>query len=94
MPVEGDGLWDKLGRLETWIRVAQNVAMDVSMLWKDLVGGFLIAGFLSAFVPADWWATRFLKGPPPNTIMRLSSDLGKDPDPGKDDESELTDTRD
>jgi hypothetical protein len=35
-----------------------------------------------------------LRHPPPNTIMRLSSDLGKDPDPGKDGESDLTDTRD
>jgi hypothetical protein len=34
-----------------------------------------------------------LSHPPPNTIMRISSDLRKDPDPGKDDETELTDTR-
>jgi len=65
MPVEGDGLWDKLRRRETWVRVAQNAAMDVSMLWKDLVGGFLIAGFLAAFVPSAVWATLFLKGASP-----------------------------
>ncbi len=65
MPVEGATLWDKLRNPQTAVRVAQNVAMDVSMLWKDLVGGFLIAGFLSVFVPQDWWAALFLKGVSP-----------------------------
>ncbi len=65
MPIEGATLWDKLRNPETLVRVAQNVAMDVSMLWKDLVGGFLIAGFLSAFVPQGWWAALFLKGASP-----------------------------
>ena len=65
MPVEGATLWDKLRNPQTAVRVAQNVAMDVSMLWKDLVGGFLIAGFLSVFVPQDWWAALFLKGASP-----------------------------
>ena len=65
MPVKGRTLWEKLVNLETRVRVAQNVAMDVSMLWKDLLGGFLIAGFLSAFVPPAWWAELFLKGASP-----------------------------
>ena len=65
MPVEGASLWDKLRNPQTPVRVAQNVAMDVSMLWKDLLGGFLIAGFLSAFVPHGWWAALFLKGASP-----------------------------
>jgi uncharacterized membrane protein YraQ (UPF0718 family) len=76
MPVEGDGLWDKLRRRETWIRVAQNVAMDVSMLWKDLVLGFLIAGFLSAFVPNDWWAALFLKGASPWVQVPVNAVIG------------------
>ncbi len=65
MPVEGRTLWEKLANPETRVRVAQNVAMDVSMLWKDLLGGFLIAGFLSAFVPPAWWAGLFLTGSSP-----------------------------
>ena len=65
MPVQGASLWDKLRNPQTPVRVAQNVAMDVSMLWKDLLGGFLIAGFLSAFVPHGWWAALFLKGASP-----------------------------
>jgi hypothetical protein len=76
MPVEGDGLWAKLRRRETWIRVAQNVAMDFSMLWKDLVLGFLIAGFLSAFVPNDWWAALFLKGVSPWVQVPVNAVIG------------------
>jgi uncharacterized membrane protein YraQ (UPF0718 family) len=35
------------------------------MLWKDLLGGFLIAGVLSPFVPADVWSALFIKGTSP-----------------------------
>jgi uncharacterized protein len=47
-----------------WRRVASAFVMDVSMLWKELLGGFLIAGFLSALVPEGWWQTLFLTGGP------------------------------
>ena len=50
-PVPGDTVWAKLRRPKAQVRVAQNVVMDWSMLWKDLVFGFLVAGGLSAFVP-------------------------------------------
>jgi uncharacterized membrane protein YraQ (UPF0718 family) len=59
MPVAGKTLWKQLRNPETPVRVAQTVAMDASMLWKDIAGGFLIAGCLSAFVPP---ATLFLTG--------------------------------
>ncbi|MDQ2804995.1 MAG: permease, partial [Pseudomonadota bacterium] len=64
-PIEDGTLWERLTRQDTWIRVAQNASMDVSMLWKDLIGGFLIAGALSAFVPPAWWQTLFLHGASP-----------------------------
>lgn len=64
-PVEAGTLWARLARRDTWIRVAQNASMDVSMLWKDLIGGFLIAGALSAFVPPAWWQALFLHGASP-----------------------------
>jgi uncharacterized protein len=47
-----------------WTSVASAFAMDVSMLWKELIAGFLIAGFLSALVPETWWRTLFLSGGP------------------------------
>ncbi len=47
-------------------RVADAFVMDWSMLWKELVTGFLIAGFLSVLVPPSWWKTLFLaSGPAP-----------------------------
>ncbi len=62
--VEGATLWQKLRNPRTPILVAQSVAMDWSMLWKDVIGGFLIAGFLAVFVPPHAWQTLFLAGAP------------------------------
>jgi uncharacterized membrane protein YraQ (UPF0718 family) len=44
-----------------WTRVASAFWMDWQMLWKEILGGFLIAGFLAAFVPTDWWKILFLQ---------------------------------
>lgn len=41
-------------------RVADAFAMDWSMLWKEIVVGFLIAGFLSTLVPSHIWRALFL----------------------------------
>jgi uncharacterized membrane protein YraQ (UPF0718 family) len=62
--VEGATLWQKLRNPRTPILVAQSVAMDWSMLWKDVIGGFLIAGFLATFVPPHVWKALFLAGAP------------------------------
>ncbi len=62
--VEGATLWEKLRNPQTLIVVAQNVAMDWSMLWKDLLAGFLIAGALGALVPNGVWNTVFLTHSP------------------------------
>jgi uncharacterized protein len=60
MEAQAGSLAERLRRPETRIAIAQNFAMDVSMLWKDVVGGFLIAGALAAFVPDAAWKTLFL----------------------------------
>jgi uncharacterized protein len=60
MTAPGETLGEKLRRPETRILVAQNFVMDWSMLWKDLLLGFIIAGVLSAFVPDSFWQTLFL----------------------------------
>ena len=45
-------------------RVADAFFMDWSMLWKEIVVGVLVAGFLMALVPHNWWEVLFLsKGP-------------------------------
>jgi hypothetical protein len=65
MPSEDGSLWAKLSRRNTWFAIAQNFAMDWSMLWKDLLLGFLIAGALSVFVPEGVWQALFVQGASP-----------------------------
>ncbi len=54
-------VWQKLSRRETWVQVAQSFTMDWSMLWKDLLLGFLFAGALSVFVPHGVWQALFVQ---------------------------------
>lgn len=72
----GGTLWQKLARRQTWTGIAQNFAMDVGMLWKDLLLGFLIAGALSAFVPAGVWQALFVKGASPWVQVPANALLG------------------
>jgi uncharacterized protein len=65
MEAPAGSLAARLRRPETRVAIAQNVAMDVSMLWKDVIGGFVIAGALAAFVPDDAWKAIFLHGSAP-----------------------------
>ncbi|MDB5092056.1 MAG: hypothetical protein JWO85_157 [Candidatus Eremiobacteraeota bacterium] len=64
--MEGSGasLTERLRDPGTRVAIAQNAVMDFSMLWKDLLGGFLIAGALAAFVPDGAWKALFLTGAP------------------------------
>jgi uncharacterized membrane protein YraQ (UPF0718 family) len=48
------------GPLSKPAQVAGAFFMDVSMLWKEIVIGFLIAGFLMAVVPPEGWKALFL----------------------------------
>ncbi len=47
-----------------WRRMGSAFVMDWQMLWKEIVIGFLIAGYLSVLVPAGWWKVLFLSGGP------------------------------
>ena len=47
--------------ISKWTRVAHAFVTDWSMLWKEILGGFLIAGFLATLVPHDWWEGLFLQ---------------------------------
>jgi hypothetical protein len=51
---------EKIRRRENWARVADAFFMDVAMLWKEIVIGFLMAGFLMALVPENWWGKLFV----------------------------------
>jgi uncharacterized membrane protein YraQ (UPF0718 family) len=47
-------------RREHWRRVANAFIMDVSMLWKEILAGFFIAGLLMVLVPGAWWEKLFV----------------------------------
>ena len=44
-----------------WRQLASAFLMDWQMLWKEILGGFLIAGFLAALIPPTWWKALFLQ---------------------------------
>jgi len=50
----------KLRDPASWVGVADAFFMDVGMMWKEILAGFLIAGFLMAAVPDQWWKVLFL----------------------------------
>ncbi len=51
-------------------RVADAFFMDWSMLWKEILAGVLIAGFLMVLIPHHWWEALFLsKGPYPLRLV-------------------------
>jgi uncharacterized membrane protein YraQ (UPF0718 family) len=44
--------------------ISQHFVMDWLSVWKDVIGGLLIAGALAAFVPTDFWRSFFLSSHP------------------------------
>ena len=50
----------KIRRRENWTRVADAFFMDAGMLWKEMLIGFLAAGFLMVLVPGSWWGKLFI----------------------------------
>lgn len=67
---------EKLRRRDTWYAIAQNFVADGSMLWKDLLVGFLLAGALAAFVPAGVWQTLFVHGAKPLVQVPANALIG------------------
>ena len=49
---------------DRWQRLGSAFVMDWQMLWKEIVIGFLIAGYLSVLVPEGWWKALFLTSGP------------------------------
>lgn len=56
--------------------IAQHFVMDIGMLWKDIAAGFLIAGFMSAFVPQSFWQTLFVTNAPSWIQVPLNALIG------------------
>jgi len=45
-----------------WYKIGNQYRKEWSMIWKDVVAGFLISGFVIVFVPQAVWNTLFLQG--------------------------------
>jgi uncharacterized protein len=45
-----------------WSDAASYSIADITMLRKELVIGYVVAGFLSVMVPTEWWSTVFVSG--------------------------------
>lgn len=64
---KGNGEHDHGGKSDSkWTALSHAFVMDWMMLWKELLGGFVIAGFIATLVPRSWWQALFLtEGVPP-----------------------------
>jgi uncharacterized membrane protein YraQ (UPF0718 family) len=61
--VASSGTWrDELRSWGGWYKVGNQYRKEWSMIWKDVVAGFLISGFVIVFVPQWVWNTLFLQG--------------------------------
>lgn len=47
---------------ESYVTAARYTRGDLTMVSKELVAGFVVAGFVSAHVPAAWWRDLFWSG--------------------------------
>ncbi len=62
-PNDDNGTWrTRLRRRETFVAAARYTTGDLTMIRTELVAGFLVAGFLSAHIPASWWNHLFISG--------------------------------
>jgi len=65
MSVQREGpLWRRLFSPEAFTSVSHVFVMEWAAIWKDLVGGLLIAGAIGAWVPDTFWQLIFLSGNP------------------------------
>ncbi|MEF8784446.1 MAG: permease [Haloarculaceae archaeon] len=45
-----------------WYKIGNQYRKEWSMIWKDVIAGFLISGFVIVFVPQWVWNTLFIQG--------------------------------
>ena len=64
MSVEGRSFWQRISSPEAITATSHYFVMDWAMVWKDIAGGVLIAGAISAWVPQNFWKTLFLTSHP------------------------------
>ncbi|MBO6802274.1 MAG: permease, partial [Thalassospira sp.] len=60
---EDDFDWKKrIKSTQGWQQVGNRFVMEWQMVWREILIGFTIAGFIAVFVPAEFWQTLFLAG--------------------------------
>src|SRR6266436_9144230 len=70
MSVRADGSWwQRLRTPEGYTATATYFVMDWAAIWRDIVGGLMIAGALAAWVPDSFWQSLFLTHHP--TLAKL-----------------------
>jgi len=74
--VDGRTVWERLRNPQTRVLVARNVAMDWSMLRSDLLVGFLVAGVIAVFVPAQVWQGLFVSSGPAALVIGIGVIVG------------------
>ena len=62
MSVTGGTIWRRVRSPKGFTAVANYFVMDWAAIWKDIVGGLLIAGALAAWVPNSFWESFFFSG--------------------------------
>ena len=60
MPEKDEPFKEKIRKAERWTDVADAFIMDISMMWKEILIGFFIAGLLMVLVPDNWWRNLFI----------------------------------
>ncbi len=73
MSVEGGPFLKRLFSARGFTAVSHLFVMDWASVWVDVLGGFLIAGALAAWVPESFWQAFFLTGNP--TLAKLVGPL-------------------
>ncbi len=64
MSVHEGGIWQRMTSDKGRTAISHLFVMDWASLWIDIVGGLLIAGAISAWVPKEFWQAFFLQGHP------------------------------
>lgn len=49
-----------IGSLWRWTRIAHAFFMGWKMVWREILFGFTVAGFITVFVPQRFWDMLFL----------------------------------
>ena len=57
----GKNWYEKLTSLEGWRRIAGAFFMEWKMVYKEILFGFAVAGFISVLVPQQFWDALFIQ---------------------------------